>query len=158
MTVIITTQSQLAKALAGLRVGVDAVSAEYAGDVLVEGRLMEPTKHALGLMQLIDAEQKDTAPPAVVVATPTVMGGLVLRWYRTVDAAERSTRELVSASGNGVLLSGDAYLHDIPAAWIADAQRAHEMISRGQRDRAQEEFATHKHARVFSGELSEVKR
>jgi hypothetical protein len=158
MTVIIATPSELARALGKLTAQLDASTVSPSGDGAVTGLMLDPATHVLGLVQLISANQRSAAPPAVVVATPTMMDGLVLRWYRDVGTAERSARELVSASGNGVLLNGDAYLHDIPAAWIADAQRAHEMIEHGQRDRAREQFATHKHARVFSGELSEVRR
>ena len=157
MSGIYATQSQLAAALGKLRAGISADGAEFTGDVLIEGPLMEPAKHALGLMQLIEAEQRDTAPSAVVVATPTIMDGLVLRWYRNTNLARYFDAALVSVSRSGVMLNGNSYLHDIPAAWIADANRAWEMLQHGQRDRARE-FVTHEHGKAFSGEIAEIQR
>lgn len=151
------TQSELAAALGKLTVGIGAAGATFTGDVLIEGRLMEPAKHALRLMQLIGMEQKDTAPPAVVVATPAVTAGLVLRWYRNASLARYLDAALVSASRGGVMLNGGSYLHDIPAAWIADASYACEMLRHGQRDRARE-FATHEHGKLFAGEIVEIRR
>jgi hypothetical protein len=147
MTVIYCTQAEITAALASLPELIDA-----SGDVV------NPRHIVTGLIDRLYVGQKDTAPPAVVVATPTIQDGLVLRWYRDIEAAESSSREIVSASSRGVMLNGNVYLHTIPPAWIADAQRACDMLQHDQRDRAQEEYATHKHARVFSGELSEVKR
>ena len=147
MTVVYCTQAELVAALASLPPLIDA-----SGDII------DPRHVATGLVDMLAARQKDTTPPAVVVATPTVMGGLILRWFRTASAAQGGEAlALATASKSGVTLNGNSYLHDIPAAWIADAQRACEMLQHGQEDRARE-MATHQHARVFSGELSEVKR
>lgn len=100
----------------------------------------------------------DAAPPAVVVATPTIMDGLVLRWYRNADVAKYgSDSAVLSVSRGGVMVNGGSYLHDIPVAWMSDAQRAHEMLQRGQRDQARE-LATHENGKLFSGEIVEIKR
>lgn len=160
MTEIIATRSQLSAALGKLTVTVDSASIVFFGDGIsrvATGHLTEPAKHALGLTQLIEVEQKDTAPPAVVVATPTITDGLVLRWYRRIDVARYSDSAIVSASRQGVMLNGESFLHTIPAAWITDAQRACEMLRHDQRDRAME-LATHQRARAFSGDLTEISR
>ena len=63
----------------------------------------------------------------VVVITPTFMDGPVVRWYRS-EAAARHGGEIMSASRNGVLVSG--YLHEVPADAIADAQQAYRSLAR----------------------------
>lgn len=145
MAGIYCTDRQLAAALGKL-----------AGGVIADHGA-RPDDAALGLMQLIAAEQKYTTPPAVVVATPTIMGGLVLCWYRTLDVARYTDAALVSASRSGVMVNGRSYLHDIPAGWITDACRGAEMIQHGQSDRARE-MATHEPGSAFRGEIVEVKR
>lgn len=66
----------------------------------------------------------------VVIATPTVMDGLVLRWFRDEDAAAYGS-EVLSASRNGVMIHGDQYLHDLPEQWVSDAKHATEAIRAG---------------------------
>lgn len=100
---------------------------------------------------------REDAPAAVVVATNLPMQGVVLRWYRNLDVARYFDAAVVTVSRSGVQLNGGSYLHDIPAAWIADAQRAVEMLQHGQPDRAAG-FATHEPGKAFRGELVEVKR
>jgi hypothetical protein len=146
MTAIYCTQAELTAALASLPELIDA-----SGDVV------DPRHVVTGLVDRLYAGQKDTAPPAVVVATPTIMAGLVLRWYRDAGAAEYLDAAVVSAGRSGVMLNGGSYLHDIPAGWIADAQRAHEMLRHGQVDRARE-LATHEPVQAFRGDITEIKR
>ncbi|HLK00293.1 MAG TPA: hypothetical protein VKU39_10355 [Streptosporangiaceae bacterium] len=90
----------------------------------------------------------------VVVATQTVMSGLVVRWYRNIADAETHA-ELISASRDGVLISGDVYLHDLPDEWIADAKRAHEALKADRREEARG-LATHRHTKVFGGDLEKI--
>jgi hypothetical protein len=96
-----------------------------------------------------------TAPtPPVVVATPTIMGGLVLRWYRTADAWKRSA-ETVSASRNGVSIHCE-YLHQVPAGWLEDAQEAHRLLAAGRDEQARDAVATHRPTQMFGGELEPI--
>jgi hypothetical protein len=145
MTAIHCTQAELAAALAALPELFDA-----------EGHIVDPKHVATGVVDRLYVGQKDAAPPAVVVATPTIMDGLVLRWYRNADVAKYgSDSALLSAGRSGVMVNGGSYLHDVPGAWLSDANRAVEMLQHGQRERARE-LATHE--RPFSGEIVEIKR
>lgn len=146
MTAVYCTQAELAAALASLPDLHDA-----------DGHVIGPDDVVTGILGMLAAHQKDTAPPAVVVAVPTIMDGLILRWYRNADVARYSDSAVLSASRSGVMLNSGSFLHDIPPAWISDAQRAHEMLQHGQRDRARE-MATHEHGRAFRGEIAEIKR
>lgn len=60
-------------------------------------------------------------PQAVVIVTPTIMDGTVVRWYRAVEHVDYHHGEVLSASRNGVLVCSSAYLHTIPPEWISDA-------------------------------------
>lgn len=74
---------------------------------------------------------RDAPAGPVVLSFPTIMDGLVLRWYRDVaHAAYRAER--VSASRNGVRATG--YLHDIPANVLADAEAVHQALAAGSAD------------------------
>jgi hypothetical protein len=147
MAAVYCTQAELAAALASLPSLIDA-----------EGFAVDPKHVATGIVDRLAAHQKDIAPPAVVVATPTIMDGLVLRWYRNADVAKYgSDSALLSAGRSGVMVNGGSYLHDIPGAWLSDANRAVEMLQHGQRDRAMG-FATHERGRAFNGEIVEIKR
>ena len=128
----------------------------YTGQWVVKGIEGEfyPLKDSVRVKTYDDVEDV----PAVVVATQTIMDGLVLRWYRNLPSAEFGhSYAVVSASRNGVLVTGSVYLHEIPAGWISGAERARELMRDGQVDGARE-FATHEHARAFGGELREVSR
>lgn len=52
----------------------------------------------------------------VVIRFPTIMDGIVLRWYRSVEAAE-GHKEVCSASRRGVRWEKDA-----PADWVNTAE------------------------------------
>jgi hypothetical protein len=96
-----------------------------------------------------------TGPSApIVVAFPTVMDGLVLRWYRTEDAWKRST-EVISASRNGVSIHCE-YLHQVPAGWLEDAQQAHRWLESGRVEQARQGIATHRPTRLIGGELEPI--
>ena len=66
-------------------------------------------------------------PQAVVIVTPTIMDGTVVRWYRDADAVAYGA-ELLSASRNGVMVLAHCYLHQIPPAWIEAASAAYEEL------------------------------
>ncbi len=75
----------------------------------------------------------DALPPAttVVVEYPTVMDGVVFRWFRSVEDAEDSVRnEVMSASRNGVMVPARTYLGDVPVAWVAAAADACRRLRR----------------------------
>lgn len=87
----------------------------------------------------------------VCVAFPTIMDGLVLRWYRSVDAYELGGEAVASASRSGVMVSG--YLHEVPAEVLAKAEEAFEILrDNGPRELAAT-MATHRPKRFLSREL-----
>lgn len=90
---------------------------------------------------------------AVCVAFPTIMDGLVLRWYASPDAYVNGA-EMVSASRNGVRVL--TFLHEVPADVLTQAQEAHTLIARGRGDEAQA-MATHR-AMLLSRELVPIDR
>jgi hypothetical protein len=73
------------------------------------------------------AEQSGQAGP-VVVATPTVMDGMVVRWYRSMAAAERH-QESVSASRHRVSVHDDDY-QTLPPEWALLATDVHRQLAR----------------------------
>jgi len=77
---------------------------------------------------------------SVVTVTATVMDGPVVRWYRTLAAAELG-REYMSASRNGVLVR--EYLHTVPEAELDAAQAAHRALSASPRADVRD-LATHR--------------
>jgi hypothetical protein len=64
----------------------------------------------------------------IVIAFPTVMDGLVLRWYRDLTAAEIGD-ESMSASRAGVKVN--VFQHEIPEQQMNDASEAYATLSRG---------------------------
>lgn len=92
----------------------------------------------------------------ICIAFPTVMDGLVLRWYRTVDAYELGGDEALSASRNGVLVR--CHLHEVPADMMAKAQEAYEILrDKGPRELAAA-MATHRPKRFGSRALVPIER
>ena len=83
-------------------------------------------------------ETPDETPQAVVIVTPTIMDGTVVRWYRDADAVAYGA-ELLSASRNGVMVL--SHLHQIPPAWIDAASRAYQELKAG---RSVAGLATHR--------------
>jgi hypothetical protein len=85
----------------------------------------------------------------VITVTPTVMSGIVVRWYRCECAAAHG-HALLSASRDGVHVTG----RQVPEAWLAAAARAHHAL-RERRDSDVAVFATHRR-RFPSGELEPI--
>lgn len=88
----------------------------------------------------------------VVIYTPTIMDGAVVRWYGDLNAAETG-HEMMSASCNGVRIR--CYLHEVPekaltsATSIAERLRAESERPFGRRansdaDDAARALATHR--------------
>lgn len=83
----------------------------------------------------------------VCVAFPTIMDGLVLRWYASVDAYVAGG-ELASASRNGVLVP--IYLHEVPREVLAKAEEAYEILRDGGPRELAAAMATHR-LKAFTG-------
>jgi hypothetical protein len=93
------------------------------------------------------------ADPMIVIVTPTIMDGTVVRWYATEHAAvERD--EAITASRNGIRVPGD--LADIPDAVIRAAVGAH-VVLRDDEDIDLSHLATHRRRGMF-GPLEPVER
>lgn len=95
----------------------------------------------------------------VVTVTPTIMDGTVVRWYRSIEPAMADATlavargELLSASRDGVLVR--CYLHEVPDDVLRAAREAYQQLKRD-RNADLRHLATHRRARLFSGELVEV--
>lgn len=87
----------------------------------------------------------------IVTVTSTVMDGTVVRWHRSLQAAEHH-RPILSASRNGVQTHNDVYLHEIPAEVLRTANDAYEKL---RRDRAADvrHLATHVNRGPSNGPL-----
>jgi hypothetical protein len=64
----------------------------------------------------------------IVIVTPTIMDGQVIRWYATRDAAENGD-EMLSASRNGVRIK--VYLDDVPEDVLGQAKAAYKELRSG---------------------------
>lgn len=91
--------------------------------------------------------------PAVVIVAPTIMDGTVVRWYRSVAAAETS-RASVSASRRGVAIH-EEFLTDIPPAWVQEAEQAHRALAGNSRADLNR-MATHHHRKFMNGPIVPV--
>jgi hypothetical protein len=99
--------------------------------------------------------------PMIVIITPTIMDGTVVRWYRPVEVTGIDTaeptfiagEELVSASRNGVRVRG--YLDQIGDQVLADARQAYEAL-RADSDADLSHLATHRRRAMFSDDLVPV--
>jgi len=80
----------------------------------------------------------------ICTVTPTIMDGLVVKWWRSVEHAEYGSPPLVSASRNGVMVDG--YLHEVPDPVMHKAISAYMMLKRDE-VAAVKAMATHR----FSG-------
>jgi hypothetical protein len=78
----------------------------------------------------------------VVIAAATILDGLVLRWYGSTAVAEYGG-PMLSASRRGVRIHG-VYLHEVPAGWLEDAERAYELLCAGHDHAAERELVTHR--------------
>lgn len=75
--------------------------------------------------------------PMVVIANPTIMDGLVVRWYLTIDAAQQGA-DVISASRNRVYANGEITPELFHAAWDAH------LALKQDRPNAARGLATHK--------------
>lgn len=67
----------------------------------------------------------------VITVDVAVMDGTVVRWFRSLSAAE-TNRPTLSASRQGVMVHGE-YLTSVPEAWIEAAKTAHRQLTRAPR-------------------------
>ncbi len=110
-----------------------------------------PTTETISAPHGVTTTAETAIPPhdgRVVTVTPTIMDGLVVRWYRDLDAAQAggAIASMASASRNGVLVHG--YLHEVPERVLAEARRAHRLLSE-RRDADDEVRAMATHRPVF---------
>ncbi|HEV8653258.1 MAG TPA: hypothetical protein VG276_28665 [Actinomycetes bacterium] len=91
--------------------------------------------------------------PPVVMVSPTVMDGTVVRWYRSVAAAEIS-RASLSASCRGVAVH-EELLTDVPPAWVEQAVKAYQTLAANPRADLGG-LATHHHRRFMNGPIVPV--
>lgn len=91
----------------------------------------------------------------ICVAYPTIMDGLVLRWWADLDAYVDTDgdRELVSASRNRV----SVYAAGVPQEILDAAERAYELLAADRRDEARA-MATHRPVRFLSREIVPIVR
>jgi hypothetical protein len=89
----------------------------------------------------------------VVVATPTVMDGMVVRWYRSMAAAE-DHRASLSASSRRVSVHDDDY-QTLPQEWVRLAMDVHHQLARDPKANV-EHVATHR-AHLGRRELTPIR-
>jgi hypothetical protein len=97
------------------------------------------------------AEQTDAGP--VVVATPTVLDGTVVRWYRSM-AAYAHQQASVSASRARVSVHDDEY-QTLPPEWVALATDVHHQLARDPRANV-DHVVTHQHRRALGDQLTPI--
>lgn len=85
----------------------------------------------------------------IVIAYPTVMDGLCLRWYRSVADVDKH-REFMSVSRNGCEIYCSA--SEVPPPAAALASRALELLQWGKVDEA-EKLATHRFTRFMGRDI-----
>lgn len=90
----------------------------------------------------------------VVVATPTVMDGTVVRWFRSM-AAFQCHQPSVSASRARVSIHDDEY-QTLPQDWVALAMDVHRQLARDPRANVGH-VVTHRHRRVLGDEIVPVR-
>lgn len=89
----------------------------------------------------------------VVTVTATIMDGTVVRWHRSLSAAECHA-PTVTASRNGVMVP-NGYVTDVPPEWMQAATQAYEKLRRAPRA-DMKHLATHRHNIVANGPLVPV--
>ena len=90
----------------------------------------------------------------IVIGTHTVMDGLVIRWYRSEQAAMQGA-EAISASRNGVMGGhGSKLTPDLfNQAWIV-----HQRLASGKRDKADfADLLTHQYKTMMGTEIEPIK-
>ncbi len=93
--------------------------------------------------------------PPVIMVTSTIMDGTVVRWYRSVHAAELH-HPAVSASHRGVAIH-EEFLTGIPSSWVEGAEQAFHALSANTRVDLSH-LATHRHRQFLNGPIEEVPR
>jgi hypothetical protein len=94
----------------------------------------------------------EQTPSWVVTVTPTIQDGQVVRWYRTLVAAENDL-ETMSASRNGVLVNG--FLHEVGPTLLVIAEDIRRGLAAGW---DASHAATHRRTRLFGGDLEPIVR
>jgi len=74
---------------------------------------------------------REVAEQPVVITTPTLMDGTVVRWYRSMAAAAYHQAS-VSASCSRVSVHDDDY-QTLPQEWVALAMDVHRRLARDHR-------------------------
>ncbi|HZB28932.1 MAG TPA: hypothetical protein VE465_02080 [Streptosporangiaceae bacterium] len=90
----------------------------------------------------------------VVIGYHTIQDGLVLRWYRDLDAATHHV-EALSASRNGVLVGRGVYLHTIPDLVLNLATSAYEALRDGH-DEEVLALCTHRKNSLLGGRIEPI--
>lgn len=96
----------------------------------------------------------DNEDETVVLVTPTIEDGTVVRWY-VHEAAAENCCEYMSASRNGVLVK--TYLHKVPEGQLLAAQAAYELMRRD-RNADVSDMATHRFKRFMGREIEPIVR
>lgn len=86
----------------------------------------------------------------IVIAFPTIMDGLVLRWYRSEDDIEFFRDEFMSVSRNGCEIYCSA--SEVPRAAAALAANALELLRWG-KDEDARKLATHRFTRFMGRDV-----
>lgn len=90
----------------------------------------------------------------VCIYFPTIMDGAVLRWYRTVEAAEAGN-EILSASRDGIRVRG--YIDDVPEPVMALARHVHRLLA-ADAGAPVEHLATHRRKHLLGREVEPIQR
>lgn len=90
----------------------------------------------------------------VVIAYPTILDGLVLRWFRTAEDAANH-RCFQSVSRNAVEIYIDA--SEIPGQATVDAANAYQFLKARREDDAMA-FVTHRFTRFMGDEIEPVEK
>ncbi|MGP3917683.1 hypothetical protein [Nonomuraea sp. 10N515B] len=88
----------------------------------------------------------------IVTVNTTIMDGTVVRWFRSLDAAQ-TQRQVMSASRHGVRV--EVYLHEIPGEALRAANGAYETLRRD-RNADVRHLATHVNRGPSNGPLVPV--
>lgn len=89
----------------------------------------------------------------IVIATQTIMDGLVVRWYPSERAAENGS-ESMSVSREGIRVY--THLHEVPDDAMASAKWAHEQLAAGRVREEVRALATHRHRYLVGREIEPI--